>query len=148
MEVILIQDVRSLGKKGDRVNVNDGYARNFLLKKKLALEANAKNLNDLKLQKAHEEKVEREKTEAAEALVKELADKSISLRIKTGSNGRSFGSISTKEIAEEIKRQLGYEFDKKKMELDVPIKGPGAYNVTIRLHKQISGTIKVNVSEA
>ena len=119
MEVILLEDVKSLGKRGEIVKVNEGYARNFILKKNLGVEANAKNLNELKLQKKHEEKVAQEKLDAAKAFAEELKDKSVTVSIKTGSGGRSFGSVSTKEIAASAKAQLGYELDKKKMELDV-----------------------------
>ena len=109
MEVILLEDVKSLGKKGELVKVNDGYARNFLLKKKLGVEATAKNRNELKLQKQHEEKVALEKLEDAKAFAEELKEKSVTVSIKTGSGGRSFGSVSTKEVALAAKEQLGYE---------------------------------------
>ena len=125
MEIILLEDVKSLGKKGDMVNVSEGYARNFLLKKKMGVEATAKNKNDLKLQKQHEEKVAKEKLEEAKAFAEELKEKSITVSIKTGSGGRSFGSVSTKELAAAAKEQLGYDLDKKKMVLDVPIKKIG-----------------------
>ena len=107
MEVILLEDVKSLGKKGEKVKVNDGYARNFILPKKLGMEATAKNLNDLKLQKANEEKIAKQILEEAQAFAKELADKKVELKIKTGKDGRSFGSVSTKEIAAAAKEQLG-----------------------------------------
>ena len=113
MKVILLQDVKSLGKKDAMVNVSDGYARNMLFPKKLAVEATPKNMNDLKLKKAHEDKVAQENLEAARAFAKELEDKEVTVFIKTGDNGRVFGSISTKEIAEAAKEQLGYEIDKK-----------------------------------
>ena len=119
MKVILLQDVKSLGKKGQEVNVSDGYARNMLLPKGLGVEATAKNKNDLKLQKAHEEKVAKENLEAAQAFGKELAAKRSGCKIKVGEGGRAFGSISAKEIAEAAKAQLGYEIDKKKMQLSV-----------------------------
>ena len=116
MEVILLEDVKSLGKKGELVKVNEGYARNFLLKKNLGIEATAKNKNDLKLQKQHEAKLAKEKLEAAKAFAEEMKEKSITVSIRTGSGGRSFGSVSTKELAAAAKEQLGYELDKKKME--------------------------------
>ena len=100
MKVILTEDVKSLGKKGEIVNVSDGYARNMLFPKKLGVEANAKNINDLKLQKAHEDKVAKEQLEAAEAYKKELEEKEVVLSIKVGEGGKLFGSVSTKEIAE------------------------------------------------
>ena len=107
MEVILLADVKALGKKGELVNVSDGYAKNFLFKKKLGIEATAKNKNDLKLQKKHEEKVAQEKLDDAKAFAEELKEKSITVSIKTGSGGRSFGSVSTKALAAAAKEQLG-----------------------------------------
>lgn len=148
MEVILLEDVKSLGKRGEIVKVNEGYARNFILKKNLGVEANAKNLNELKLQKKHEEKVAQEKLDAAKAFAEELKDKSVTVSIKTGSGGRSFGSVSTKEIAAAAKAQLGYELDKKKMELDVAIKSPGTFTLKIKLHPKVTGELKVIVKEA
>ena len=148
MEIILLEDVKSLGKKGDMVNVSEGYARNFLLKKKMGVEATAKNKNDLKLQKQHEEKVAKEKLEEAKAFAEELKEKSITVSIKTGSGGRSFGSVSTKELAAAAKEQLGYDLDKKKMVLDVPIKSPGVFTMPIKLHPKVTGELKVIVKEA
>lgn len=148
MEVILLEDVKSLGKKGELVNVSEGYARNFLIKKKLGVEANAKNKNDLKLQKQHEEKLAQEKLDAARAFAEEMKDKSITVAIKTGSGGRSFGSVSTKELAAAAKEQLGYELDKKKMVLPEPIKSPGIFQLPIKLHPKVTGEIKVIVKEA
>ena len=145
MEVILLEDVKSLGKKGELVSVSDGYAKNFLLKKKLGVEATAKSKNDLKLQKKHEEKVAQEKLEAARAFAEELKEKSITVTIKTGSGGRSFGSVSTKELAAAAKEQLGYELDKKKMVLPEPIKSPGIFDMPIKLHPKVTGTIQVIV---
>ena len=148
MEIILLEDVKSLGKKGDMVNVSEGYARNFLLKKKMGVEATAKNKNDLKLQKQHEAKVAKEKLEEAKAFAEELKEKSITVSIKTGSGGRSFGSVSTKELAAAAKEQLGYDLDKKKMVLDVPIKSPGIFTMPIKLHPKVTGELKVIVKEA
>ena len=148
MEVILLEDVKSLGKKGELVKVNDGYARNFLLKKKLGVEATAKNRNELKLQKQQEEKVALEKLEDAKAFAEELKEKSVTVSIKTGSGGRSFGSVSTKEVALAAKEQLGYELDKKKMVLNEPIKSPGVYMMPIKLHQKVTGELKVVVKEA
>lgn len=148
MKVILLQDVKSLGKKGQEVNVSDGYARNMLLPKGLGVEATAKNKNDLKLQKAHEEKVAKENLEAAQAFGKELAAKEVVVKIKVGEGGRVFGSISAKEIAEAAKDQLGYEIDKKKMQLSSPIKELGTTMVPIRLHPKVTAELKVIVREA
>lgn len=147
MEVILLEDVKSLGKKGEVVQVSEGYARNFLLKKKLGVEASAKNKNDLKLKKQHEEKLAQERLDAAKSFAEEMKDKSITVKIKTGSGGRSFGSVSTKELAEAAKEQLGYELDKKKMVLDVPIKSPGTYKIAIKLHPKVTGELQVHVEE-
>lgn len=148
MKVILLEDVKSLGKKGDTVNVSDGYARNMLLPKKLGVEATAKNLNELKLQKAHEDKVAAEKLEEAKAFARELEDKSVTVSIKVGEGGKVFGSVSTKEIAEAAKEQLGYEIEKKKMQLSTPIKVLGTTEVPIKLHPKVTAKLKVIVKEA
>lgn len=147
MEVILLADVKALGKKGELVKVSDGYAKNFLFKKKLGVEATAQNKNDLKLQKKHEEKVAQEKLDDAKAFAEELKEKSITVSIKTGSGGRSFGSVSTKELAAAAKEQLGYELDKKKMVLPEPIKSPGIFDLPIKLHPKVMGSLKVIVQE-
>lgn len=147
MEVILIQDVKSLGKKGDKVQVSEGYARNYLLSKKLALEANAKNLNDLKLTKAHEEKLAREELQAAQAFKEQIEKCEVKLSIKTGEGGRTFGSVSTKEISEAAKKQLNLEIDKKKMKLEEPIKAPGIFGVPVKLHKDVTAELRVIVEQ-
>lgn len=147
MKVILLEDVKSLGKKGEIVNVSDGYARNMILPKKLGLEATSKNLNDLKLQNQHAEKVAQENLEAARNFAEDLKDKKVEVKMKAGEGGRTFGSISTKEIAEAAKKQLGLELDKKKMILKDPIKSLGTYEVQIKLHPQVTGTFSVHVSE-
>ena len=148
MKVILLEDVKALGKKGQVVNVSDGYARNLLLPKKLGLEATGKNMNDLKLQKAHEDKVAQENLDAAKAFAEELKDKQVTVGIKVGEGGRTFGSISAKEIAEAAKAQLGYELDKKKLQLSAPIKELGTTMVPIKLHPKVTGELKVVVKEA
>lgn len=147
MKVILLQDVKSLGKKGEIVNVSDGYARNFVLPKGLGLEANSKNMNDLKLQKANEEKVAKEQLEAAQELAKELAEKEVVVKMKSGEGGKAFGSISSKEIAAEAKKQCNLELDKKKIQLPEAIKALGAYEVNIKLHPKVTGKLKVKVVE-
>ena len=148
MKVILIEDVKSLGKKGQMVNVSDGYARNMLFPKKLGVEATPKNINDLKLQKAHEDKVAKENLEAAKQFKTELETKQVMVSIKVGENGRTFGSVSTKEISEAAKAQLGYDIDKKKMQLSSPIKELGTTKVPIRLHPKVTAELKVIVKEA
>ena len=145
MKVILLEDVKTLGKKGEVVEVNDGYARNFIFKKKLGIEANGKNLNDLKLQKQNEVKVAKEKLETAQALAKDLEGKSITVRIQAGVEGKVFGSISSKEIALEAKKQLNMEIDKKKIVIPDAIKSLGTYNVNIKLHKDVTGVLAVKV---
>ncbi len=147
MEVILLEDVKSVGKKGQIVKVNDSYARNVLLAKKLGLEANNKNLNDLKLQNANQAKIEKEKLEAAKALAERLKDMSVTLTIKSGEGGKTFGSISTKEIAEAVKSQLGLDLDKKKMVLDEPIRTLGSHIIQVKLHKDVTGSLTVKVQE-
>ena len=148
MKVILLEDVKALGKKGQVVNVSDGYARNLLLPKKLGVEATGKDMNDLKLQKAHEDKVAQENLDAAKAFAEELKDKQVTVGIKVGEGGRTFGSISAKEIAEAAKAQLGYELDKKKLQLSAPIKELGTTMVPIKLHPKVTGELKVVVKEA
>ena len=148
MKVILLEDVKSLGKKGEIVNVNDGYARNFILPKKLGLEATSKNLNDLKLQKQNDEKVAQEKLDAAKALAEEIKEKSITVKIQAGVEGRVFGSISSKEIALEAKKQLNMDIDKKKMVLTDSIRSLGTFEVPIKLHKDVTAKLRVKVTEA
>lgn len=147
MEVILLEDVKTLGKKGQIVKINDGYARNYVLPKKLGIEATSKNLNDLKLQKANEEKIAKEQLDAAKALAAKIEEMTVKMQIKTGEGGRTFGSVSSKEIAEEAKKQLNLELDKKKIVLDEPIKTPGTHIVTVRLHRDVHAKLKVVVSE-
>ena len=147
MKVILLEDVKSLGKKGEIVNVNDGYARNFILPKKLGLEATSKNLNDLKLQKQNDEKVAQEKLDAAKALAEEIKEKSITVKIQAGVEGKVFGSISSKEIATEAKKQLNMDIDKKKIQLKETIKTLGTHNVPVKLHPKVTVELKVVVTE-
>ena len=147
MKVILLEDVKSLGKKGDVVNINDGYARNFVLPKKLGVEANNKNLNDLKLQKAKEEKIARQQLEAAQAFAKEMEEDAVVLSIKAGEGGRTFGSVSSKEIAQAYKEQKGKEIDKKKIGLPEPIRSFGVFEVGVKLHPKVTGTLRVKVTE-
>ena len=148
MKVILLEDVKALGKKGQIVNVSDGYARNMILPKKLGLEATPKNLNDLKLQKANEEKVAKEVYEAAQAFAKDLETKGVILTLKTGEGGRTFGSVSSKEISEAAKKQLNLDIDKKKLQLPEPIRVLGVTQVPVKLHPKVTGTLKVWVKEA
>ncbi len=148
MKVILLEDVKSLGKKGTIVNVSDGYARNMLLPKKLGVEATPKNLNDLKLQKKHEEKVAQEILDAAKELAVKVEQGEVIVSIKTGEGGRVFGSVSAKEIAEAAKAQLSLDLDKKKIQLDGPIRELGVREVPVKLHPQVTAKLKVKVKEA
>lgn len=148
MKVILNQDVKSLGKKGDIVDVSDGYARNFILAKKLGVEANSSNLNDLKLKKANDEKVAQQQLEEAGEFAKVIESKKVVLKIKQGEGGKTFGSISSKEIAAAAKEQHGLELDKKKIVLKDPIKSAGAFQVPVKLHPKVTASLQVNVEEA
>ena len=147
MKVILLEDVKSLGKKGEIVNVSDGYARNALLPKKLGVEANAKNLNDLKLQKQHEAKVAQEQYEAAVELGKVVEEQKIIVKVKCGEGGRLFGTVSTKEIAAAAKEQTKLDLDKKKMQLNDPIKALGTYEIPVKLHPKVTTKLTVQVVE-
>lgn len=147
MKVILVEDVKSLGKKGDVVNINDGYARNYVLPKKLGIEANNKNMNDLKLQKAKEEKIAKEQLEAAQAFAKGMEEDVVVLSIKAGEGGKTFGSVSSKEIAQAYKEQAGKEIDKKKIILPEPIRSFGVFEVGVKLHPKVTGTLRVKVTE-
>ena len=148
MEVVLLEDVKALGKKGQIVKVNDGYARNFILPKKLGIEATSKNLNDLKLQKANADKIAAEQLQAAKDLAADLAEKSITLSIKAGEGGKAFGSVSSKEITKAIQDQLGMEIDKKKLVLPEPLKTFGTHEVPIKLHRDVTGKLVVKVVES
>lgn len=147
MKVILLEDVKTLGKKGEVVEVSDGYARNAIFPKKLGLEATPKNLNDLKLKNKHADKVAQENYEAALAFAEDLKDKKVVVKMKAGEGGRTFGSVSTKEIAAAAKAQFGLELDKKKMQLPEPIKSFGMTEVSIKLHPKVTGKFTVHVVE-
>ncbi|MGC4018591.1 MAG: 50S ribosomal protein L9 [Muricomes sp.] len=147
MKVILLQDVKTLGKKGDIVEINDGYARNFILPKNLGLEANNKNMNDLRLQKKKEEKIAQENLDAAKELAKKLEAGKVELAIKVGEGGRTFGSVSSKEIAAAVKDQMGLDIDKKKIQLKDTIKMLGTHPVSVKLHPEVAAELKVVVTE-
>ncbi len=146
MQVVLLQDVKTLGKAGDVVKANDGYARNFLIPKKMAVEANAANLAKLKQQKAYEAKVAAEELAAARALSDSISGKTIQMKVKAGEGGRLFGAIASKELAQEVEKQLGVAVDKKKIVLPDPIKTLGEHPVSVKLHKDVTAAIKVNVT--
>ena len=147
MKVILLEDVKALGKKGDIVTVSDGYARNAILPKKLGVEATSKNLNDLKLQNQHADKVAAENLEKAKELAQEVEQKKVVIKIKSGEGGRIFGSVSTKEIAQAAKEQTGLDLDKKKIQLAEPIKALGTYEVPVKLHQKVTAKLSVQVVE-
>ncbi len=148
MKIILKEDVKSLGKKGETVDVSDGYARNFLLKKKLGVEATAKNINDMKLLKANEEKKAQEAYEAACSFADEIRGLSVTVSIRTGEGGKSFGSVSGKEIAAAYESQLGISIDKKKMQLAESLKNPGVYKIPYKVHPKVTAELTVHIEEA
>ncbi len=147
MKIILLQDEKKLGKKGDIVEVSEGYARNYILPKKIGAEASAKNMNDLKLKKANDAKVAQEQLDAAKALAADLEDRIVTIRIKAGEGGKVFGSVSAKEIAAAVKEQCGIEIDKKKLQLADNHRNFGSYEVGIKLHPQVTGKLTVKVTE-
>lgn len=147
MKVILTEDVKSLGKKGEIVNVSDGYARNFILKTNKGIEANSKNMNDLKLKKANDDKVAKEQYEAAKELAKKIEAGKITATIKTGEGGKAFGSISSKEIAAAVKEQMNLEIDKKKVVLKEAIKTLGTHKVPVKIHPKVTAELTVEVNE-
>lgn len=148
MKIILLQDEKKLGKKGDIIDASEGYARNYILPKKIGVEATPKNMNDLKLQKANEEKVAQQNLDAAKALAADLETKQVVVKIKAGEGGKTFGSVSTKDIAAACKEQLGMELDKKKIQLPDSLKNFGSYEVAIKLHPKVTGKLTVKVTEA
>ena len=148
MKVILLEDVKSLGKKGEIVNVSDGYGRNMILPKKLGVLATPENMNTLKLQKANPENIAQENLEAARAFAKELETKQVILTLKVGEGGKTFGSVSGKEISEAAKEQLDLDIDKKKLQLSAPIRNLGVTQVPVKLHPKVTGSLKVWIKEA
>lgn len=148
MKIILLQDEKKLGKKGDIIEASEGYARNYILPKKIGVEANAKNMNDLRLQKANEDRKAQAQLEAAQELAKILAEKQVVVKIKAGEGGRTFGSVSSKEIAAACKEQHDIEIDKKKIVLQDSLKRFGAYEVGVKLHPKVTAKLTVKVEEA
>ena len=147
MKIILLEDVKSLGKKGDIVNVSDGYARNAILPKKLGVEATGKSLNDLKLQNQHADKVAAENLENARQLASVIEKTTVQVKLKGGEGGKSFGSISAKEISQAAKDQAGLDIDKKKMHLKENLRNLGRYEVPVKLHPQVTANLTVQVIE-
>ena len=148
MKVILTQDVKSLGKKGELVNASDGYARNFLFPRKLAVEANAQAMNELKNRESAEKyRLETELKNAKEVAAK-INGKTVKLTAKAGQSGKIFGSVTAKEIAQEIKKQYGFDIDKRKIHLDTDIKAFGGYHIEVKLYNGITAKLAVSVTEA
>lgn len=147
MKVILTQDVKGKGKKGEVKNVSDGYARNYLLKNNLAKEATSGNMKVLEAKKNKQEQEAQKEVEEAERLKDKLANIDVEIKAKSGDGGRLFGSITSKQIAEVLKKSYGHKIDKRKIELDSPIRALGYTNVPVKLHQEVTGTIKVHVVE-
>jgi len=147
MRVVLTEPVKALGKKGVIVEVIDGYARNFIVETKKGIEANAKNMNDLKLKKQNDDKVALEQLEAAKELAKKLGEGQVKLAIKVGKDGRAFGSVSSKEIAAAVKAQMNLDVDKKKVQLKDAIKTLGTHSVPVKVHPKVTAELKVVVTE-
>ncbi len=145
MKVVLLQDVKALGKKDDIVTVNDGYARNFLLPRKLGVEATAANLNNLKQQQANAAFQAAEQLKAAQELASKIGSVKLEMPVKVGGNGKLFGALSSKEIADAMKQQFGIEVDKKKIILDEPIKEVGERIIEVKLHKDVLAKLALNV---
>lgn len=147
MKVILLEDVKAKGKKGEIIDVSDAYGRNVLIAKKLGVEATPKAMNDLKLQKQHEAKLAQEQYEAAVELGKVVETKKLVVKVKCGDNGRLFGTVSTKEIAAAAKEQFNLDLDKKKMALNDPIKALGTYEIPVKLHQKVTTKLTIQVVE-
>lgn len=147
MKIILLEDVKSVGKKGELVEIKDGYAKNFIIPKKLGIEATNANMNNLKLQKKNEEKIAQEQLESAQALGAEIEKMTVKLEIKAGEGGKTFGSVSSKEIAKAVSDQYGKEIDKKKIQMpEDAIKTAGVHEVVVKLHPKVSVKLKVQVA--
>ena len=147
MQVILLEDVKSLGKKGEVVKVSDGYAKNMLIPKKLGVEATQKNLNELKNQQKRDGIIAQQQLDEAKAFGERIGKETVQLTMKAGEGGRVFGSISSKEIVTAAKQQFGLDIDKKKLQMPEPIKSYGTYEIPVKLHPQVTATLKVSVKE-
>ena len=148
MKMILLQDVKSVGKKGDLVDVSEGYAKNFLLPRKLGVEATKSNLNDYELKQKADAKRKQEELEKAQATAKALEDKEVIVKVKTGENGKLFGSVTNKEVAEAIVEQTQLKIDKKKVSIGDPIKMVGERTAVVKLHPKVTAEVKIKIVEA
>lgn len=148
MKMILLQDVKSVGKKGELINASEGYAKNFLLPKKLAVEATKSNLNDYDLKQKADARRKQEELEAAQEIAKALEDKVITIKVKTGSNGKLFGAVTNKEVAEEIIKQTNLPIDKKKVSIGDSIKMLGERTAVIKLHPKVTAEVSIKIVEA
>lgn len=146
MKVILNQDIKGVGKKGEIINASDGYARNYLFPRKLANEATEGNMTELKEKKDSEKFRKDNEAQEARELAKKLNGLSVNFDVKAGENGRLFGSITSKDIAEKIKKQHGFDVDKKKIVLDEPIKAAGVYHIEVKIYPEINAKLKVAVT--
>lgn len=146
MKLILLEDVKGVGKKGDVVNKNDGYALNFLIPKKLAVEATKSNINDLELKKKADERRKKEEYEEAKELGEKLKDKIVKVSVKAGENGKVFGSVTNKEISAALLQQTGIDIDKKKITLNDPIKMVGRRTVKVKLHPKVTVELTVEIA--
>ncbi len=147
MKVILLEDVKSVGKKGEVVTVNDGYARNVIFRKNLGIEATSKNLNDLRLKNANDDRKAAEYLAECQELAKTIEAGKIELSIKFGEGGKAFGSVSSKEIGEAVASQMNLEVDKKKIQLKEAIKTKGTHTVPIKIHPKVMAELKVIITE-
>lgn len=148
MKIVLLKDVKALGKKGTLVEASEGYARNYLIPQKLGVPATAENLNTLKLNQANADRIAAAELAEAKELASKLEAKQVTLAIKGGENGKTYGSVSTREIAEAVKQQLNLEIDKKKIVLAEPLKSFGTFEVLVKLHREVQAKLRVEVVEA
>jgi len=147
MKVILTKDVKGQGKKGDVVNVSDGYARNYLFPNKLAIEASNKNLNEVKAKKAADARRKKEELEQAKLLAKKISDVEVLVRAKSGDQGKLFGSITSKDIADAALKQHKLKIDRKKIVLTEPIKSLGSFSLEVKVYPDVSANLNVKVIE-
>lgn len=145
MKVILLDNIKGVGKKDEIINASDGYARNFLFPKKLAVEANNENMSKLKAKKQSEQYKKDVNKENAEKMAKKLDDITLTIKVKAGENGKIFGGVTSKEISEELKKQYKIDIDKKKIILNENIKNLGSFDISMKLFEGVTGKLKVKV---